>query len=378
MNPALTEAFPALQTRTYLNSAAESAFMASHETVLLRYAAEKAVGEPSRPALAATEARCRALAAQLLHVSPEEIAFLASTARGIDAALKSLDWRPGDNMVLTDLDYPSNGYAAQLLRRQGVEMRLVPTNGRVDLGQLDERIDSRTRVVVASLVSYKTGFTFDLPALGELVHRKGALLLVDGIQAAGLVPIYAEHCDFLTAGTYKWLLGAHGLGIFYVNRRLLPSIHPPYVAGRSVVDIFDPQRFERYDLLPDARRYEEGMPNYLGLMVLENALQFLLAFGIENVTAHVRPLVDRLYTGLREMGLEVLSPADPAERAGIISIAAPHCGEVMALLKERNVFVWGKDGRVRMSAHLYNDMTDVERCLSELDRLQSLLHPMRD
>lgn len=372
MNRNLEAEFPALLDRVYLNTAAESAYMVSHKDAMIRYAEQKAIGEPGRVALAGVESRCRELAAELLHVTPAEIAFLASTARGIDVALKSISWQPGDNVVVTDLDYPTNGYAAQMLQRQGVEMRVLSTGGWVDLGALAARIDSRTRAVVVSLVSFKTGFTFDLAALGELVHRKGALLVVDAVQAAGVLPIHAEHCDFLCAGAYKWLLGTHGISIFYVSKRLFPDIHPPYVAWRGVTDFFDPKRFERYELWPDARRFEEGMPNYLGLTVLENALKLLLAFGVENIAAHVRPLVDRLYAGVQELGLTPLTPADPAQRAGIVSLAAPRCGEVTARLKERQVYVWGRDNRLRLSVHLYNDAADIETALAELAQARDL------
>jgi cysteine desulfurase/selenocysteine lyase len=375
VNPALLQQFPGISGCTYLNTAAESAFMASHEEALMRYATQKTRGEPGRVALQDVESRCRELAARLLHVSPAEIAFLASTARGMDVALKSIRWQPGENVVLTDLDYPTNGFAAQLLQEQGVEMRVLTTVGRVDLDALDSLIDNRTRAVMISLVSFKTGFAFDLEAVSRCVRRKGALLVVDAVPAAGVLPIHAEQCDFLSAGTYKWLLGPHGLSIFYVNRRLLPDVVPPYVAWRGVTDIFDPLRFERYELLPDARRFEEGMPNYLGLMCLENALAFLLDQGDEQIVAHVEPIVSRTYDGLIELGITPLTPAAPRERAGIISFSAPRCAEIAGRLKEQDIYVWGKDSRIRISAHVYNDMDDVEHLLSGLADLRELLVP---
>lgn len=364
------ELFPALDGRTYLNTAAEGLIGSPQAAAMARYAADKSLGERGRAACAVVEERCRERAARLLGASPDEIAFVASTARGIDAVIQSVDWRRGDNIVLSDLEYPTNAYAAIKLQERGVEMRVVPaTGGAIALEDLADRLDARTRVVVASLVSFKSGFRYDLDALARVVHDAGAWLLVDGVQALGATPVDATPADFVVGATYKWLLGSHGVAVLFVNRRLHGRIAPAYVGWRGVVDIFTPDRFSSYALHPDARRFEEGMPNYLGLYVLDSALELLGEIGVDGVAEHDSRLAGRLIDGYARLGVEPLTPADPAQRAGIVAIEHANCADIARLLAEQDIFVWGKDGRVRAATHLYNTEADVDRYLDAVEPL---------
>jgi cysteine desulfurase/selenocysteine lyase len=362
--------FPGTAAAVYLNTAAESLFMASHREALDRYADRKSLGAAGREACAVVEGHCRELVGQLFRVSPADIAFLASTSRGLDVAIKSIDWLAGDNIVLADSEFPSTAFAAVHLSPLGVERRLVRSQlGLVPPSTFAEQIDDRTRLVVASLVSYKNGFKIDLPRLAEVAHAHGALLFVDAVQAAGAVAIDATAADFLCAGTYKWLLGAHGLATFYVNPSVAERIRPPYVAYRGVEDLFAADRFERYTLLPDARRFEEGMPNYLGLHVLENALTFLLDIGIDTISEHNARLVEQVMSGLLGLGIEPLTPQDPVSRGAIVSFATSRDAEIADGLARAGIGVWGRDGRVRIAPHLYNTAEDIDLFLHHLRHL---------
>ncbi|HEY0616783.1 MAG TPA: aminotransferase class V-fold PLP-dependent enzyme [Kribbella sp.] len=367
---AVRDQFPGAKEGTYLNTAAESLFMDSHRDALARYADRKSLGAAGRKALVTVEDHCRELVGQLLQVSPSDIAFLASTARGLDVAIKSIDWQVGDNIVVADTEFPTTAFAAVHLSERGVERRLVRSeDGAVPPTAFAEQIDDRTRLVVASLVSYKNGFKIDLPELSQVAHAHGALLFIDAVQAAGAVEIAAGAADFLCAGTYKWLLGAHGLAAFYVNPSVAERIHPPYVGYRGVVDLFAADRFERYTLLPDARRFEEGMPNYLGLHVLENALTVVLDIGVDTIAEHNARLVDQAMTGLLRLGIEPLTPKDPRARGAIVSFETGREAEITDGLALAGIGVWGRDGRVRIAPHLYNTPEDVDMFLHHLQQL---------
>jgi selenocysteine lyase/cysteine desulfurase len=370
ISPDIRELFPGTKTGVYLNNAAESLFMASHGQALARYAERKALGSAGRPGFEMVEEQCRELVAQLLAVRPRDIAFIASTSRGLDVAIKSIDWRVGDNIVVADTEFPTTAFAATHLAEYGMQRRLVRARaGILRMDDFAEQIDDRTRIVVASLVSYKTGFKIDLAALAELAHAHGALVFVDAVQAAGAIKIDAGSADFLCAGTYKWLLGAHGLAALYVNPSLGDRIRPPYVAYRGVEDLFAPDRFDRYTLLPDARRFEEGMANYPGLHVLENALTFLLAIGVERIAAHNAALADRLMAGLLELGIDPLTPRDRALRTSIVSFETPDAARITSELAAAGIGVWGRDGRVRVSPGLYNTANEIDVFLEHLARL---------
>lgn len=362
--------FPGASEGTYLNTAAEGLFLASHVNAMGEYSARKMVGSRGREACAQVESTCRSLAAQLLGVDSQTVAFLASTSRGLDAAIKSISWQDGDNIVFSESEFPNIGFASSLLCRVGVKRRLVLESGGVASSDAyAAQIDERTRLVVVSMVSYKNGFMIDLPQLAAVTHDRGSLLFVDAVQAAGAVPIEAGPADFLGAGTFKWLLGAHGLAVFYVNPRTLGLLNPPYVGYRGVTDLFAPDRLARFALMPDARRFEEGMPNYLGMYVLENALNFLLAIGIDTVAMHNARLVELVMCGLERLGVELLTPPQPDRRGSIVSFATSRDAEITRELGERGITVWGRDGRVRIAPHLYNTEEDIESFLTRLDPL---------
>ena len=106
-----------------------------------------------------------------------------------------------------------------------------------------------------------------------------------------------------------------------------------------------------------------GNPSLPGAYVVDNGFQYLLDVGVERIEAHVLELTSRLREGLIEIGLDVLTPAEPSRRAGNVCIAREDGPRFAELLGERGVLVWEADGRVRYSAHLYNDGTDVDRAL---------------
>ena len=367
---ASVDVFPGLDSGVYLNTAAEGLFMRSHHGALQRYAEGKQRGSLGRDEHAAVERRARELCAQVMAARAQDVAFLASTARGLDAAIKSIAWRSGDNIVLPDSEFPTTVLAAARLSQLGVERRIAPSrDGRIDLEDLRVEVDRRTRLVVASLVSYKTGHKIDLAAWAEIAHASGALFFVDGVQALGAVEVDATRADFLCGATYKWLLGQHGLAIFYINPSLRDYIVPPYAGYRSVKDLF-PADPDRYEFFPDARRFEEGMPNFPALYVLNNALEFLLSIGIDRIAAHNEALASKLINGLLAEGIKPLTSKEPRSRASIVSFETAQPERIAAELAQRGVHVWGRDGRLRVSPHLYNGEHDIEAVLAHLVELR--------
>lgn len=364
------QSFPGADRGVYLNTAAEGLFLSSHSAALARYAECKELGYAGRAECAATEEACRVLAAGMLGARPHDIAFVASTARGLDAVIKSIGWRPGDNVVLADSEFPTTAFAATLLAECGVERRVVPARGgETPVADFAARIDSRTRLVLASLVSFKTGYLIDVPALAVAAHDTGALLFVDAIQAFGAVPVDCRPADFLCAGTFKWLLGSHGLAVLYTSPDVLGQLKTPYVGYRSVVDIFPAEGMGAYELHADARRFEEGMPNYPAMFVLENALRFLESVGLDRVAAHNAELMAAVMSGLEKLGLTPLTTSDPLARAGIVSVETPLAVQVASRLAESGIHIWGKDGRIRISPHLYNTLDDIGQLMAALGEL---------
>jgi cysteine desulfurase/selenocysteine lyase len=365
--------FPVTQQLAYLNHAGVAPISTRAEEALRRYTAEATRhGALHYGRFYDDEIeRVRGRAAELVNASPEEIAFVKNTTEGLGLVASGLDWRPGDQVVTCDLEYPSNVYPWWSLRERGVEtVMLRGRDGRLPLESVAEALASpRARLLTLSSVEFGSGFRQDLPALGRLCREHGVLFCLDAIQSLGVLPMDATGwgVDFLAADGHKWLCSVEGCGIFYASRRVLDRITPRVIGWRSVTDNDD---FDRYhlDLPPGAGRFEEGTPNTPGIFALGAALDLLLEIGIEPIAQRVLDLGDHLIAGLEDKGANVLSSRAPGEASGIVAF---HYGDepperTAARLQAAGVFVIVRRGAVRASPHFYNDEGDLQRLLDAL------------
>ncbi len=363
--------FPQAEAVAYLDTAAEGLPFPGCVEAMEAYLRDKSRGTPGRNRLHEAEHETRALAASLLGATVDDVGLLSSATEGLNLLANSIAWQSGDEVVLTDIEFPSNVLPWLRLRERGVRIRLISSQaGVVTLDRFAEFLTPRTRLVTVSEVSYKTGTRIGfLPALAREAHRAGAYLCVDSTQAVGRVPVSVEGADFLVASSYKWLLAPHGLGLVYVSPSLRSRLAPGAVGWYSVRDIFHPERFDRFEYKPGVDGFVTGMPNFLGIYALRAALRYLLEIGPARIDAGLRPLVSNLLTGLRELGARLLTPVDPDCASGIVSFAHPAAEAVGSALEQRDVVVWAGDGRVRASVHLYNREADIDRYLAELASL---------
>jgi cysteine desulfurase / selenocysteine lyase len=356
--------------RAYLYTAGEGLVPHTVLDATRRYYEHKVQGPAGRAHHEEIEQTCRSGLAALMDARAEEIALLGSSSEGINAVYALIDWQPGDNVVtiVNALEFPSVVLPAARLEGRGIEVRAVPhSDWIVTPDAIGNAIDARTRLVILSHVSYRTGFTHDLETVSAVVRRANpdAIFAVDATQSLGVIPVPSHACDFLVATSCKWLLAPHGLGVFYWNRQRLPRIEPASIGWYSVVDDL---QFP-YDLKPSASRFELGGPNLVSIYALNEGVQLLLATGIERIAAHVRGLGGRLLDRLAELPLEIITPHDPALRAGIVAWTDADNRGTAAALAEQSILVTGSSGRIRAGMHLYNDASDV-------DRLADAMHAM--
>jgi selenocysteine lyase/cysteine desulfurase len=337
--------FIGLEEITHLCAGGESPTLKSHREAIEQFFADKALGEVSRERMDETVRRCKEKVAVLLDVSPDDVAFVSTSSEGINILAYGLKWHSGDNVVVCDVEFPSDVLPWTRLKEQGVEVRIVPNrNWFISLSDIQQAMDSRTRVVAVSDVSYFTGQRLPLKALSEMAHSHNAVLSLDSTHAAGVMPVQASYADILVTSCYKWLLGTHGAAIFYWNRERLPDLEPPFLgwhSGESIPDWHTPAEFA---LRSGADRFEAGNLGFISIYILDNALDHILRIGIPAIENHVLQLSGQAWEG--------------------------------AWLGERKILVWGAYagvGRVRVSTHLYNSAQDVERLLNALADLPASL-----
>jgi cysteine desulfurase / selenocysteine lyase len=339
-----------------------------HLDAVAEFARSKSRGMRGRDQLFERVDQTRRLLARLLDCQPAEIGFPYSVADGMNLLAGSLDLGARDNVVLERWEFPSVLYPwLEQRRHRGVEVRLVepePGGWQAPLERWRALVDDRTRLVAVSHVSYLTGERHDLAALAQLAHDAGALLVVDATHALGAVPVHAPHVDCLFSACYKWVLGTHGLAIAYWNRQRLPDWRPKAAGWHSIGRQAPWQQGGDFELLDDARVFEAGNPGFAAIYILHSALDYLLAVGVEPTARHVIALGGALHQGLVELGLQLLTPPEPDRRAGNVAFEVADELAWRRELEKRDVLAWTGDGRVRLSTHLFNDTSDVERAVA--------------
>ncbi len=314
---------------------------------------------------------CRSVAAQLINADATEMAFMKNTTQGILIAANGIDWREGDNVVTTAVEFPANVYPWWSLKeRYGVETRMVPEReGRIHLEDIIEVIDGGTRVVTISHVEFASGFRNDIKAIGEICRERDVWFVVDAIQSLGAidVDIKSSHVDILAADGHKWLLAPEGAAIFYCADDKLERLINTNIGWASVVN---PREFLDYDLTqkPDATRFEEGSYNSTGLYGLKAAIDLLIEIGISNIETRILELTSGLIKGLDSKGYRVITPKSDSERAGIVIFESDYYtpAELFALLNERNIITAERGSGVRVSPHFYNTELEIADLLEVL------------
>lgn len=317
--------------------------------------------------------KVRRAAARLLGALPEEITFVKNTSEGIAFVANGLKWNTGDNVVITNVEFPANVYPWMNLQACGVRVKMVrEESGRIDLERIVEAIDSRTRVVSISAVQYASGFRTDLAALGEVCKSRGVLFCVDAIQALGVLPIdvHKMHIDFLSADGHKWLCGPEGCGIFFCDRELIGHLRPSTVGWMCMKNFEDYGNYQ-FEFHDDARRFDSGSYNIAGLYGLGAAIELLLEVGIERIASHVLALTDRLVAGLRDKGYRIISSRRPGEASGIVAFVSDihdHDEIQRHLLNEHRIVIAVREKRLRASPHLYNTAEEIDQLVEHLPR----------
>ena len=362
--PAPKTDFIGLEGKVHLATGGEPPLLVAHRIAFERFAADKSDGFPGYHRHWDMAEGLRQRVARWLGLEPGDIGLVGNASEGIARVATGIDWRPGENAVVPALDYASGRYALADLQRRGVELRLVPAEGwALDPDRLAGACDARTRLVYVSQVNALTGQHLDMAALSRSLPA-GVVLLNDASHAFGAVPVDGSAADFTVTCCYKFLLGAHD-GIVAWNRRRQPNFIAPGIGWAAADRGEGPDRFHRKS---DARQMEYGNPGHLGAYMMCESLDYLDSFGIEAIATHVCRLSGRMVEAMRGVGLDVMTPADPAQRAANAAFNWPDTGAFMERAARDGILVWGDNGRIRASAHLFTTEADIDRFSDGLPR----------
>ena len=365
--------FGVTEQYVYLNHAAAGVLPASTVAAIeqfVRAHADKGVLGTFPYDLKMTEYRAKI--GSFIGANGSEIATLLNTGSGANTVALGIDWRPGDEVVLGDNEFPANVIPWLGLRRRGVDVRVLPMRDeKLTPERLERELSPRTRVVAVSWVSYADGYRHDLAGLAMAAHEAGALLCVDAMQGLGVFPLDVATLgiDALYAGPAKWMLGLHGAAFLYVSPELGERLAVATPGWRSLADMWDFHNYEQ-PFSPEALRFESGTPNLIGTLSLACAIELFERSGPQAIEEHVLALTDRLCEGLIALDADFSTLRGPSCSSGIVTFNIPGI-DSMALgraLENQGIVTTNRSGGIRVSPHGYNTAEEIDVLLNAVAR----------
>ena len=263
----------------------------------------------------------RQLLADLFHApDASQVIFAANTTDALNTALHGL-LKPGDHVVTSSMEHNAVARPLRALEDEGVTVTRVPcaTDGSLDPDDVRRAMRANTRLVALIHASNVTGTILPVDRVGAIVRERGALLLVDAAQTAGVLPIdvQAMKIDLLAFPGHKGLLGAPGTGGLVVGDRV--RLHPIRQGGTGTRSELEEQPTE----LPEG--FETGTLNSVGIAGLGAGVRFLMEQGVERIRAHESAVMRRLLDGLATIGgLTIYGPANVERQVGVVSVRLDH------------------------------------------------------
>ncbi len=320
-----------------------------------------------------TEQRLRDNACGLLGADPDDLALVKNTSDGLCLIAAGLDWQPGDAVVCSAGEFPSNLMPWQQLPPDFVERRVVPFDPESPEDALIAALDPRARILAVSSVRYDSGIRLDLRRLGEACRAHGTLLVVDTIQHLGALALDVTELpvDFVVGGSHKWLLAPEGLALFWSRPEARARLKPIQTGWRMWPDMFN---FERSDWTPpdSARRFEPGTLNMAGVHGLNAALELLLQDDPTERERHLLQRSGRLLRGLERMpGVCLHTPVEDARRAGIVCFEVEGIDprEIHGSLIKAGVYGAIRGRSIRLSPHFYTPNAQLDQALELIGEL---------
>jgi len=284
-----------------------------------------------------------------------------------------LEWQPGDNVVISNQEFPSNRIVWESLARFGVAVKTVAIDADNPELAVINAIDSKTRLVSISSVQYASGLKLDCAAIGAACKAQQVLFCIDAIQSVGAheFDVQALQADFAVADGHKWMLGPEGLGFFYSTPQAREQLQLTQFGWHMVEDQGNYDTLE-WTPAQSARRFECGSPNMLGVHALEASLSLFEEIGMEQVEQLVQQRVSHLLAGLSQLaGARILSATAEEQRAGIVTFALPNKDNraLYEQLMQRGVVCAYRGGGVRLTPHFYTPIEKLDQALAILTEL---------
>lgn len=323
--------------------------------------------------------------AQLLGCSRDEVALVESATRAWDMAFYSIPFKPGDRILTAMAEYASNYIAyLQIARKTGISIEPVPNDehGQISIEALSQMIDERVKLISITHVPTGGGLVNPAAEVGKIARQHGILYLLDACQSVGQMPINVETigCDLLSATGRKYLRGPRGTGFLYVRQSALDKLEPPMLDLHSA----EWTAPDRYEMLPNARRFESWESSLATRIGLGVAIDYALQWDLDKIWRRVRDLAYSLRTRLSPIPGVIVHDRGITQ-CGIVTFTVEghdplaikqHLAsqQINVTVAERNGTMLDLDERgltsmVRASVHYYNSEAEIDRFIQAIEKL---------
>jgi selenocysteine lyase/cysteine desulfurase len=371
--------FPALGNHIYLNTAGigltPQPVTEEVQRLFGEWSAQGATTPTFREEIQRLVGAAHSRAARLFAADVDELAFTGRVAESLHIVVDGLPWRAGDEIIVSDEEV-----LYMPIYRLAKDYGVVIKRMRLDhcreefLNRFDDLLTSRTRFVWLSDTTNKSGVHIPTRELCTLAHAKGVLVMFDGAQTAGQLPVNLHEmgCDFYAITGYKWLLGPYGCGLCYIRKELIPQVRALRI-GHGTLDhgAFD------YTEADGAMRYDFGVRNLVLRAGFGKTLEYLEGIGFEAISSRVAALRHYLIEGLDRLpGVHIGSPRNPEMGSGIVcvSLEGKKPAEIVAKAWEAGIVIVPLETAqdrpdlhgVRVSPNFYNTKEDLDYLLETL------------
>jgi selenocysteine lyase/cysteine desulfurase len=368
--------FPIFEQRVYINSCSQGALSDAVRSSYEQYLSDwDEKGAPWEYWVERQEA-ARASFADLVNASPDEVAVTTSLSAGVASLASGLRFARRSKVVLTDWEFPTIGQIWHAQESRGARVVHVreAKDGTIPYEHFEQAIDDDTLLVSITHVGYRNGAMQDVRKIVDLAHERGAYVLLDAFQSVGSLPVDVGELevDFLGAGVLKYLLGSAGLGFFYCRRELVEKVWPTATGWFADRNIFEMDHTD-YSPSSTAERFQSGTPPVPAIYAGIAGMELMKEVGIAETRAHVLDLNSRLLDGLDELRAKVVTPRRPKRRGALVCVKAKDAYALVAALGREGIVTSDRDSNLRISAHCYNSVEDVDAVLASLQRHRQLL-----
>jgi cysteine desulfurase / selenocysteine lyase len=314
----------------------------------------------------------------------DEIGSVPNVSTALTALASSLHYKPGGNVVISELNFPTNIYLWHLQKKHGraKEIRLLhrDQNGTIPLEQWEKAIDDNTSIVSVDYVSWTNGCREKIREIAKIAHEHDAFVIGDSFHYLGVFPLDVKQdgLDALVCGMYKWLQGPHGAAFVYTKHDRLKEMDPNYIGWHGVKDsvarrlvnqegLFGkPFNIEETTPAPDATMFEGGSWGVISIVGAKAALEFALKHDQTERSHRVLKVTEHLIEGLKKKGRKIQSPTQSDRRSGIVVFEDPDPMDSYEKLKKQNITVAARVGALRASPHYYNIEEEIDKLLAAL------------